>query len=340
MKLTPKDKTKKQIVIDAIMGHIQSGALKSGDRMPGIRQLAQEFDVSFAVINDAYNVLEAQKVIIRHLGSGTFINPAYKFRGTRLVALLSSYRRQDIEDYYEPLLEAANEADVLPILGILPCGNPKAWEEVIHKVIARDPDLILIDVEGRLFPLQLLKKLLKDRAYRFVNRWEWDDAKPEQAILHDYVNAYAEALLYLKKHGHRKIIVHGFHLAPLPFMKKRLEAAAERAGLKFGRELFSLPRGAMKKDPKALERLGRDEHPTAVFVLSDYLMMGFMDDVEKYFPALSGLEKVGMFHSHYSTYPGHEFASVPLNFSSLWKTALDQTEERNVVLIPPDKIQL
>ena len=88
--LIPKDKTKKQVVLDTIMDYIQSGVLKPGDRMPGIRQLARDFDVSYAVINDAYNVLDSRQIIIRHLGSGTFINPAIKFRETRLVALLSS----------------------------------------------------------------------------------------------------------------------------------------------------------------------------------------------------------------------------------------------------------
>ncbi len=335
-----KDKSKKQIVLDAIMGYIQSGALKPGDRMPGIRKLAQDFDVSYAVINDAYNVLDSQNVIIRHLGSGTFINPAFKFRGTRLVALLSSYQRRDIENYYEPLLEAANEADVLPILGVLPCEDPGAWEETIRKVLDRDPDLILIDVEGRHFPLKKLKKLLQGRAYRFVNRWEWSDVEPESAVLHDYTEAYAEAFRHLNERGHKKTIVYSFHVEPMPFMQKRLEEAAERAGLRFGRDLFLLGRDKQRIDSAALDRLWKKEQPTAVFALSDYLMMGFMEEAEKHCPELSSIYRVGMFNFHYSRYPGHEFASVPLNFAKLWQVALEQNDEKGVIIIPPDKINI
>ena len=337
--LIPKDKTKKQVVLDTIMDYIQSGVLKPGDRMPGIRQLARDFDVSYAVINDAYNVLDSRQIIIRHLGSGTFINPAIKFRETRLVALLSSYQRHDIEDYYEPLLEAANEADVLPLLGILPCGNPESWGKIIGKVLDRNPDLIMIDVEARRFPLNKLKKLLHGRRYCFVNRWEWDDTEPYSAVLNDYVAAYAEALLYLKERGHRKIIVYAFHVRPLQFMRKRLEAAAEKAGLKFGKELFLLSRDRMQIEPETLKKLWEEEKPTAVFALSDYLMMGFMEQVRKYCPALSGICKVGIFHFHYSSYPGHEFASVPLDFDLLWKTVLQSNGDKNVILIPPKKIQ-
>ena len=192
------DKTKKQTVLDAIGAEIQHGVLKPGDRMLGIRELATRFGVSYAVINAVYNVLEKQKVIIRYPRSGTYINPALKFRHTRLVALLTDYGRQNIESYFETFLEAVSVADVLPIIQTLPHDRPNAWKESITRVLERNPDLILIDVEGRFFPLKQLRKLLKGCNYRFVNRWEWIEQKPERAVINDYVTAYAEALKYLK----------------------------------------------------------------------------------------------------------------------------------------------
>lgn len=334
-----KEKSKKQTVIDTITAHIQTGILKPGDRMLGMRELAQKFNVSYAVINDAYNVLAAEKIIIRHLGSGTFINPAYKFRKTRMVALLTDYKRFSIEDYYDSLLETANRLDVLPVISYLsPAKKLEERKKDICKVLNRNPDLILIDLEAIHFPLQELRQILQGRRYCFTHRWEWNEPVNGTAVLHDYVAAYTEALIHLKARGNRKIIIYSFHKIPLPFMKERLTAAAEKAGLQFGKELFLLPRDFVREEPRALKCLWEKEKPTAVFALSDYLMIDFISKATQTCPELLQIDKAGIFHSHYSSYPGHEFPSIPLDFPKLWETALNQSLRDEIFFIQPQKI--
>ncbi len=334
------DKTKKQTVLDAIGAEIQHGVLKPGDRMLGIRELATRFGVSYAVINAVYNVLEKQKVIIRYPRSGTYINPALKFRHTRLVALLTDYGRQNIESYFETFLEAVSVADVLPIIQTLPHDRPNAWKESITRVLERNPDLILIDVEGRFFPLKQLRKLLKGCNYRFVNRWEWIEQKPERAVINDYVTAYAEALKYLKNHNHSKILVFGFHTEPQPFMKINLKKTAETVGLEFGKELIYSSRNGMNAAPEELAELYKKHHPTAVFALSDFLLMELRRYAAIHCPPLQALESVGIFNLNYSNYPGNEFASVPLDFAKVWKISLDPGNDQSVVTVPPLPISL
>jgi DNA-binding transcriptional MocR family regulator len=53
---------------------IQSGMLKTGDRLPSIRALAKNIQVNKLTVIEAYNVLEADGLILARQGSGYFVN--------------------------------------------------------------------------------------------------------------------------------------------------------------------------------------------------------------------------------------------------------------------------
>jgi GntR family transcriptional regulator len=59
----------KQILLDYIDGH----ALKPGDRLPGDHQLGEQYDVSRTVVRQALSELEAEGIIERVKGRGTFL---------------------------------------------------------------------------------------------------------------------------------------------------------------------------------------------------------------------------------------------------------------------------
>lgn len=52
---------------------IESGALRDGDQLPGIRTLAEELVVSPGTVTKAYSALEHEGVLAIHHGSGAFI---------------------------------------------------------------------------------------------------------------------------------------------------------------------------------------------------------------------------------------------------------------------------
>lgn len=56
---------------DQIRGLIATGALGAGERLPSVRQLAQDLDVAPRTVAKAYKVLEAEGVLQTRVGAGT-----------------------------------------------------------------------------------------------------------------------------------------------------------------------------------------------------------------------------------------------------------------------------
>ena len=62
-----------QVVIDDIKAQIARGLVKSGDRLPTIQQLCDQYEVSRTVVTHALVVLKAEGVIAGAQGRGVFI---------------------------------------------------------------------------------------------------------------------------------------------------------------------------------------------------------------------------------------------------------------------------
>jgi GntR family transcriptional repressor for pyruvate dehydrogenase complex len=62
-----------QIVIEQIKQSIERGELKSGDKLPGERDLAEELSVSRATVREAMSVLEATRIVKVLPGVGIFL---------------------------------------------------------------------------------------------------------------------------------------------------------------------------------------------------------------------------------------------------------------------------
>lgn len=316
--------TKSQMVADRIEAEIRAGTLLPGARMYGMRELASRFRVSFTAVNHAYNILEDKRMIVRKSRSGTFVNPAMKFKGAKLVAVLTSYHKQDIEGYFEPMFGAANSANAFPMVCTLEAGN--CWREMVKNITAREPDLLLIDVEAKDFPMEELRRLLGSTPHCFVNRWEWAEANPEHAVMIDYVSAYAQAFRMLFEKGHKRILFAGNHRAAAPFVTERLSKAAHRAGLEFPSaeiEYIGLKdQAGVLTDVKSPEvhRIfgGLRSRPTAIFASSDYVGFNMRQMLGKFNPQLAGLETIGFFDTKWSKQPGREFSTFAIDYADMW----------------------
>lgn len=62
----------RQIVRQVVQG-VASGALEAGERMPSIRVLAGQLVVAPLTVKKAYDVLEAEGVLVSRRGQGTFV---------------------------------------------------------------------------------------------------------------------------------------------------------------------------------------------------------------------------------------------------------------------------
>lgn len=307
---------KSQMVADHIVAEIRAGKLTPGARMYGMRELASRFQVSFTAVNHAYNILEDKKMIVRKARSGTFVNPALKHCGTIMLGLLTSYGRDDIENYYEPLFSIAAEKRVIPMVGVIK--KSSNWQQTIQDILAREPDGLLIDVEAKLVPLEELKKLTSSIQVCYCNRWEWSSENPEIAVLTDYSGAYGEALVFLRERGHRRIILLEDHFCPEPFLNKYMEIAMEFAGLAYGKDVLRISKQQLLNDTAAVYAAIKCFNPTALFAHSDYSIHIMTEKC----PCTAKLEKIGFFNLEYSRIPQSEFSSFGIDFGEIWRKAI------------------
>lgn len=95
-------------IVDSFQQQIRSGVLKTGDRMPSVRELAAELVINPNTIQRAYRELESQGWIVSVTGKGSFVAEGYQTEGDpllgeldRLTLLLTQrgFSRQDITDH-------------------------------------------------------------------------------------------------------------------------------------------------------------------------------------------------------------------------------------------------
>lgn len=329
------ESSKTQRVYDFIDGEIRAGVLAPGARMLGMRDLAKKFDVSVAVINSAYNTLEDKGMIVRKDRSGIIVNPGLALAKTKLLALITSYGRDDIEGYYEPLLSVSGEKRVVNILGAL--NFNLNWKQTIRDIISRRPDGLLIDVEGRRFPLKELKALISGIPTCCCNRWEWRPEKPNRAVLTDFAWAYGEALRLLSERGHERIGIMTYHIRPQPYLVEFLRQAKRQAGFtEDDCRLLVFSRDALLADTAKVNRQFKKFQPTAVFGISDYLL----DLLDKNFPDAAGLEKIGFFDQKYSQKSNGNFSSFRIDFTKIWETVIASFAENaeKVTYVKPELV--
>lgn len=115
-------------LIRSIKTRMMTGTLQAGDRLPSIRELANQLMINPNIITRAYQALEKEKLIITVHGSGTFIKKIEKKQTTdplvatkmkeQLDALLTEAFFENIEEitlinwvhqHYQILKEADDE---------------------------------------------------------------------------------------------------------------------------------------------------------------------------------------------------------------------------------------
>jgi GntR family transcriptional regulator len=94
-------------LVQQIRHAVESGALRDGDQLPGIRTLAQELVVSPNTIAKAYSELEHEGLLELRQGSGAFISVNHRARSLsnhiqaasrRVTDLVEDLRERDFRD--------------------------------------------------------------------------------------------------------------------------------------------------------------------------------------------------------------------------------------------------
>ncbi len=317
------EKSKKQQIYQILEEEIMSSRLAPGTRLASRREMAERFECSDTVINEVCNLLEDRRMIVRKPKSGTFVNPQLKYGSSRLVVLILAMGTDNFENYIDSFLRESEAAGMLPMVCRVTPGN---FVDSINRVRRRSPEKILLDLEGRLFPLELVKPLLKEIPHVFVNRWEWMEP-PENAVITDEVAVYSKGLRFLmKKKGAKRILFIHSHKYPMPFRQKIMEGIERENGVTFGKDLIPFSFEEMNEEPASLKMKLKPGGIDAIFAVSDYYIVKMMELAAKSYPELLRLPKAGVYNMLYSRYPGKEFSTVPLNLEKMWKIALSMPE--------------
>jgi GntR family transcriptional regulator len=89
-----------QQLVAAVKRDVATGALRPGDRLPSVRDLARELVVNPNTIAKAYQALEAEGVTLSRRGAGTFV-------AERSVVLKSQERKRRFREAVEAALADA-----------------------------------------------------------------------------------------------------------------------------------------------------------------------------------------------------------------------------------------
>jgi DNA-binding transcriptional regulator YhcF (GntR family) len=171
--------TKTRQVVERIEKEIGAGILRPGARMLPRRALCSQFGVSSAVVNAAYRDLERKGLIARSARSGVVVAPGVKPASTLLLGVVTSYDRADIEGYFEPLLAAARQRRMTPMVISI---HRDDWRQTLGDMANRRPDVVAVDVDATYFPWEDLEAALAPAPVCYVNRWEWRPGRPEVSV--------------------------------------------------------------------------------------------------------------------------------------------------------------
>ncbi len=310
--------THTQRVVDALEADIRSGGLRSGMKLLPRRKLCERFEVSAAIIDSAYRILEQKGMVVRHRGSGVVVSPKVLTSGSMLVGIVSSMSRGDIEDYFEPLLGVAADSRVVP--AIVHCTQNKDWHRTLLDLMARRPDAVIVDVEARNLPLEELHDIFGSTPVCYANRWEWRPDRPERAVLVDYQAAWFEGIKKLWLRGSDRILQVVGHRTPRPYLSEYLETTAaelEQAEIRPQIERISVEE--ILYDPDSVHRQMAAFKPTAVIGQSDFALV----QLESLCPETAAMDRIGFFDTQHARRQGREFSTFHIDFSLIWQQAID-----------------
>ena len=95
-------------IMDQIRQMVASGALKPGDQLPTVRQLATDLRVNFNTVARAYRLLDEAGLISTQQGRGTYIWDKPSKEATEIL------RRQGLESLIQRFLSEVSRLDFSP----------------------------------------------------------------------------------------------------------------------------------------------------------------------------------------------------------------------------------
>lgn len=141
----------KQNLIERLRDSISSEQMPDGSRLPAERDMARDFGASRATLRKALAILEAEGLIWRHVGRGTFVGARPPLQAPALAALVNQTHPEEVMEVrlaLEPQIAtlAARRASAADIVAMERCvhkggtaGDVSAfelWDGAFHRAMA------------------------------------------------------------------------------------------------------------------------------------------------------------------------------------------------------------
>jgi DNA-binding LacI/PurR family transcriptional regulator len=261
---------------------IVRGQANAGDRLPPVRQLADELGINMHTVRAAYQELSSAGLVTSRPGAGTTVAAYDPERLATNAAGIPSFTIgvivPSLEEFYTPMLEAIDDAlEDLPTMVVV-CNTradpgKAAW--FVDQLLARGTDGIILIAHDPHDPSgALISRVPALLPTVFV---DWPTA-PDPVVLFDMQGAGHQAAAHLIEHGHERIGVITPPTAPPSVADTHtgIHQALSDASLTLKRNYvaqvpdFSTPSGI----EGAEQLLASDPPPTAILALGDQLAIG------------------------------------------------------------------
>ena len=269
-------------LVEQLRWLIVRGQAGVGDRLPPVRQLADELGINMHTVRAAYQELASAGLVSSRPGAGTIVAAYDPARLAGNVARVPSFTIgvivPSLEEFFTPMLEAIDDALEHEPTMVVVCNTREdpakaAW--FVDQLVARGADGIILvahdphDPSGA--PIPRVPALLPTVVV------DWPTA-PDPVVLFDMEGAGHQAAAHLIDHGHERIGVITPPTAPPSVADTHtgIRRALRDASLTLLPEHvahvpdFSTPSGI----EGAEQLLSLDPPPTAILALGDQLAIG------------------------------------------------------------------
>jgi len=298
---------------------IASGRLRTGDRLPTIRDLADELGIHMHTVRDAYHRLEADGLVSIRVRRGTVVLSVQPNGFARqcsqapsnLVGVLLPRPVSIYNPYLEGLQQAAQDARLLPLI-CFAYDNPHLTDRLLKQLLAKGVDGFIITSTSSQHFVEHPEVLASFPPSVFV-----DTPDIPGSLLPDSAGAAHLATNHLLQHGYDSI---GLITCPRDWANVQCCCAGYRSALAEAgmqpdeRWIVEVPDFSYESGyAGAQELLQRGSPPRALFAIADALALGalgaFLD---------AGLDVPGdIALASYNNIPGAAYAQPALTTAAL-----------------------
>ena len=342
-------KTKKQSIIDDIKSKIRNGTYT--DKLPSIYDLAEEYNVNFKTVNNAYQSLAESGIITSKKGGGSFIKKTKNSPiENKMIPFFFPTRGHVYDPMYNTISSKLVDNNFLPILIINDDAEKK--REQLNKLMDSSIDKIII-CHDKFFPYDILK----ENEHRFKNitflveKYSEIDFNANH-ILSDYWYGAYIATKYLIDKGHERILHINYKSgAPAEFYRytshykicSGYKDALAESGLS-AREQYIFETDEQEHDEQVLyDLLISENRPSAIFAAADSRLVSAMKVIRQIgLKVPDDLALVGYYNTPHCTEADIPFTSVSIKEEEIVSEAvrkiLSSSNEKERIYIKPELI--